>query len=146
MSVFTDTSALYALLVRTEEGHSHVAEAFRELIHGGRRLVTTNYVLVETSALLQRRIGLDAIRDLESRVLPLLEVRWMTELLHRRAMDRLVRTDRRHVSLVDCASFVVMEEEGIREALALGEDFSREGFSLLPDLGKLSGHNGPGMG
>ena len=31
MSVFVDTSGLYALLVRTEEGHSEVAAAFRLL-------------------------------------------------------------------------------------------------------------------
>ena len=54
------------------------------------------------------------------------------EALHRRAVDRHLRTDRRGLSLVDCASFVVMDEERIREALALDADFATEGFRLIP--------------
>jgi predicted nucleic acid-binding protein len=94
--------------------------------------VTSNYVLLETAALLQRRIGLPAVRDLDERIAPLLTVRWITEPLHRRAMDRLIRADRRGVSLVDCTSFEVMEAEGIAEAFALDRDFAAAGFRLVP--------------
>ena len=132
MTVFADTSALYALLVRTEEGHAEVAAAFSRLLQGRRPLVTSNYVLLETAALLQRRIGLPAVRDLDERIVPLLTVRWITEPLHRRAMDRLIRADRRGVSLVDCTSFEVMEAEAIAEAFALDRDFAAAGFRLVP--------------
>ena len=132
MTVFADTSALYALLVRTEEGHAEVAAAFSRLLGGRRALVTSNYVLLETAALLQRRIGLPAVRDFDERIAPLLTVRWITEPLHRRAMDRLIRADRRGVSLVDCTSFEVMEGEGIAEAFALDRDFAAAGFRLVP--------------
>ena len=132
MTVFADTSALYALLVRTEEGHAEVAAAFSRLLQGRRPLVTSNYVLLETAALLQRRIGLPAVRDLDERIVPLLTVRWITEPLHRRAMDRLIRADRRGVSLVDCTSFEVMEAEAITEAFALDRDFAAAGFRLVP--------------
>ncbi len=133
MSVFADTSALYALLVRTELGHAEVAAAFEGLLESGRVLVTSNYVLVETTALLQRRIGLAAVRDLNERILPVLSIQWVSESLHRRAVDRLVRSDRRGLSLVDCASFEVMEREGLREVLALDSDFADAGFRLLPE-------------
>ena len=132
MTVFADTSALYALLVRTEEGHAEVAAAFSRLLQGRRPLVTSNYVLLETAALLQRRIGLPAVRDLDERIVPLLTVRWITEPLHRRAMDRLIRADRRGLSLVDCTSFEVMEAEAITEAFALDRDFAAAGFRLVP--------------
>jgi predicted nucleic acid-binding protein len=132
MSVFLDTSALYALLVQTEDDHTTVADTFRDLADSGRRLVTSNYVLLETTALLQHRFGLDAVRDLEANIVPLLDVLWISESLHQQALQRLVRTDRRSVSLVDCSSFHLMEVEGIREALSLDQDFSREGFGLLP--------------
>ena len=132
MTVFADTSALYALLVRTEEGHAEVAAAFSRLLRGRRALVTSNYVVLETAALLQRRIGLPAVRDFDERIAPLLTVRWITEPLHRRAMDRLIRADRRGVSLVDCTSFEVMEGEGITEAFALDRDFAAAGFRLVP--------------
>lgn len=132
MSVFIDTSALYALLVRTEEDHARVAEAFRGLLESGRNLVSTNYVLVETTALLQHRFGLPAVRDLEARIAPLLRVHWIGEELHRRALRELLKADRRTVSLVDWTSFLVMEAEGIREALALDEDFGHRGHRLIP--------------
>jgi len=132
LSVFVDTSALYALLVRSETEHSRVAEAFNDLLQRGRLLVTSNYVLLETSVLLQHRFGLPAVRDLEKRIAPLLRVIWIGEGLHRRALDRLFAIDRRDVSLVDCVSFVTMDAEGIEEVLALDQDFQAQGFRVLP--------------
>ena len=134
MSVFVDTSALYALLVRTEEGHAEVSTAFGELLESGRPLVTTNYVLLESVALLQYRFGLEPVRDLERSLIPLVTRRWIDESLHRRAVERLLRTDRKKLSLVDCTSFVVMEDEGINDAFALDHDFTSEGFNLIPGL------------
>lgn len=131
MTAFVDTSALYALLVRTEVMHPSARGIFDELMTREVRLVTTNYVLQESTALLQRRIGLSAVRDLHRVVAPLLAVRWVTEPLHDRAMRRLVQTDRRRVSLVDCASFVVMAGEGISAAFAFDDDFVEAGFRLL---------------
>ena len=132
MSVFVDTSALYALLVRTEEGHTEVSAAFEDLLENGRPLVTTNYVLLESVALLQYRLGLAPVHDLEHSLVPLMTRLWIDESLHRRALERLLRTDRKKLSLVDCTSFVVMEDEGIGEALALDRGFASEGFGLIP--------------
>lgn len=134
MSVFVDTSALYTLLVSTEEAHAEIVDTFRALAQSDRSLVTTNYILLETSALLQHRFGLDAVRDLEERVVPLLVVRWIDETTHRRSLQRLLRTDRRGVSLVDCSSFVVMDAEGIKDTIALDSNFAREGYRLLPGV------------
>jgi predicted nucleic acid-binding protein len=132
VSLFVDTSALYALFDRDDSGHGAAAATWTDLLSGTRPLVTSNYVLVETAALLQRRLGLAAVHDLDDRILPLLVVRWITEDLHRRAMARLRRTDRRELSLVDCSSFLLMEAEAIRDAFALDLDFSAAGFRLVP--------------
>lgn len=132
MTVFADTSALYALLVATEERHEEVARAFARVLERRRPLVTTNYILLETAALLQRRIGLAAVRDFDEQLVPVCTVHWITEAMHRRGMDRLIRSDRRGLSLVDCVSFGVMEGEGIGEALALDDDFANAGFRVLP--------------
>lgn len=132
MSVFVDTSALYPLLVRTEEEHGAVADAFETALDEGRTLVTTNYVAVETVALLQSRIGLAAVADLANRVLPVTRLHWVDEALHRRAVEELIRTDRRRISLVDTVSFLLMQSEGIREALALDRDFEARGFGIIP--------------
>lgn len=132
MSLFIDTSGFYALLVASESEHEAVRDAFRRAIDKGRRLVTTNYVLVETAALLQHRFGLDPVRDLEQRIAPILSVTWVSQELHTRAVTRLFRTDKRRVSLVDVVSFLTMEDEGLDEALSLNSDFADEGFQLLP--------------
>jgi predicted nucleic acid-binding protein len=132
VSIFVDTSALYALIVRTESGHDLMTKAFQKLVERGQPLLTTNYVLVETTALLQHRFGLTAVHDLETLLGPLIEIRWISAEVHRRAVDRLTRIDRRHLSLVDCVSFVVMDTEGIREVLGLDGHFRDEGYRLIP--------------
>ena len=136
MSLFIDTSGFYALLVGTERDHRAVLDAFRVAAERGRRMVTTNYVLVETTALLQHRIGLPPVRDLEERILPLVTVHWVSSELHRRAVERLFRTDKRKVSLVDVMSFIVMDAEGLSDVLGLDPDFATEGFRLLPDAAR----------
>lgn len=132
MSLFVDTSALYALLVATEAESAAIAVAFTGALDAGRVLTTTNYVLIESAALLQRRFGVEAVYDLEERVVPTLNVHWVRADTHRRGVDLLRRVDRGDLSLVDCVSFVVMRSEGIREALALDDDFAAQGFRLVP--------------
>ena len=55
MTVFVDTSAFYAVLDRDDANHAAAEEAWRALLGEPATLLTTNYVLVETAALLQRR-------------------------------------------------------------------------------------------
>lgn len=88
MQVFVDTSALYAVLDADDQGHEPAKDTWRELLDGETTLLTTNYVLVETSALLQNRLGLDAVRVFHQDVLPALVVVWVDETLHRAAARR----------------------------------------------------------
>ena len=101
MSVFADTSGLYALLVGSEEGHADLVRAFRNILTESRPLWTTSYVLIETIALLQSRIGLEPVRDFDEHVFPLLSVEWVSEDLHRRGARRVSMENRRRLSVVD---------------------------------------------
>lgn len=132
MSAFADTSAFYALLVRTDEAHGPVRAAFAACLEARRPLWTTSFVIVETMALLQHRIGLDAARDFDDDVLPAVRVRWVDEHLYRLGVDRLRREDRRQISLVDCVSFEFMVYQGIDAALAVDPHFAEAGFRVLP--------------
>lgn len=131
MSVFADTSAFYALMVRTELSHDAVRETFAKLVQGHRPVWTTSFVIVETMALLQQRIGLPAARDFDEQVLPTIRVRWVDETLYRLGTERLWREDRRRLSLVDCVSFEFMQAEGLTTAFAVDRHFSDAGFRLL---------------
>ena len=66
-----------------------MVRAFRGLVDGGRDLWTTSYVIVETVALLQHRIGVPPVRDLVEHVVPILSVEWVADALHQRGLSTL---------------------------------------------------------
>lgn len=88
-------------------------------------------MLVEATAVLQHRHGMDAVRDLEILTRPC-EVHWVDAEIHATGLAALLAASRRELSLVDCTSFEIMRRRGIRRALALDEDFARQGFARLP--------------
>ena len=132
MSVFADTSALLAFLDADQPRHADVIDAWDRLIDGERRLFTSNYVLVESFALVQRCLGLEALRALADVIVPMMQPLWIDEELHAAAVAALFAAGRRRLSLVDCASFELMRRRGLTEAFALDDDFARQGFRLLP--------------
>ena len=132
MSIFVDTSALYAVLDADDENHPLADAEWRRLLPGSSPLVTTNYVLVETTALLQHRLGLEAVRTFEQDICPVLGVEWIDEGTHAAGMASVLVAGRRELSLVDCVSFVAMRHLGIREVFAFDRHFADHGFACLP--------------
>jgi uncharacterized protein len=61
--VFVDSSALYAMLDISDANHQAARAGWIGLLHEQASLVTHNYVLLETSALLQNRLGVGALRE-----------------------------------------------------------------------------------
>lgn len=131
MSVFVDTSALYALLDRDDDAHGHAAAAFPELLEH-EHLVTHNYVVVEMVALVQRRLELPAVRTLTQDLLPALETVWVTPEVHAAASGSLLAGLRRRPSLVDWVSFELMRRLDIETAFAFDADFAAQGFHTVP--------------
>lgn len=74
---------------------------------------------------------MDAVRDLDLLTRPC-EVHWIDAEVHATGRAALMAANRRDLSLVDGTSFEVMRRRGIRRALALDEDFARQGFDVLP--------------
>jgi predicted nucleic acid-binding protein len=128
MTVFLDTSAIYALFDRDDSNHSRARTIWRKLLESGAGMTTTNYVLVEAFALVQHRLGLAAARALREDFLPVVSIAWIGESTHRAAMDALLTSGRRTLSLVDCASFEVMRQLGIKSAFAFDRHFTEQGF------------------
>jgi len=95
-------------------------------------LITSNYVLVESFALLQASLGMEAVRAFHDAVLPVLHVHWTTPEDHEVAMQALLVADRRRLSLVDCTSFQLMRRLGVPRAFAFDRHFAEQGFELLP--------------
>jgi predicted nucleic acid-binding protein len=127
-----DTSALHAALDADDDHHDSARTAFEELGAGGESLLTHNYVVLETIALAQRQLGLDAVRALMDEVLPVLEVFWIDRGTHHEACARLLGHASRRLSLVDCVSFTVMRRLDIGTALAFDDHFRDHGFRIVP--------------
>lgn len=129
MSVFVDTSALYALLDEADARHADAADALRRLV--GTELLTHQYVVVEACALVGRRLPWAATERLLDGILPVIDVRPVDADLHAAAIGAYRRSASATVSLVDHASFVLMRSLGIGRAFAFDDDFAREGFELV---------------
>ncbi len=132
MTTFVDTSALIALLDGSESKHTACARAWRRLLTDDESLVTSSYVLVETYALAQRRLGIDAVRTLTTDYVPLLAVDWIDETVHGAGLASLLTANRRELSLVDCVSFEMMRRRDISKAFTLDADFAKQGFNVTP--------------
>ena len=130
--ILVDTSALYAVLDRDDEHHARAKTTWARLLESDETLLVSNYVVVETTALVQHRLGMEAVRVLCGDVLPVLEVYWLTQADHVQAQNALLASDRRELSLVDCSSFHVMRQRLIRTAFAFDRHFGEQGFDLVP--------------
>ena len=130
MSVFADTSGFYAYISRGDQFHPQARECFVYALTRREGLITTNYVIVETVALVQHRLGMNAVRDLCDDLIPRVSVRYIGEDLHQQAVEALLTADRRELSLVDCTSFAMMRRLGLDHAIAFDGHFSEQGFQL----------------
>jgi len=130
MIVFVDTSGIFAYLVQDDYMHVRAKAVFQSFAENNTQLLTSSYVLVETTALLQRRIGMDAVVDFNNKIQPLLDVIWVDEYWHTKAINRLITLNQKKVSLVDCLSFVIMDAREISTAFSFDNHFEKNGFSL----------------
>jgi len=129
--MFVDTSGLYALLDAADAQHRAARTAFAALA-GNEDLVTHSYVLVETIALVHRRLGPDAVRALTSELLPTVATVWVDEAAHAAGLSALIAALPTDVSLVDQVSFHLMRELQLTRVFAFDTDFQTAGFEVLP--------------
>lgn len=128
--IFLDTSAIYALADRGDANHRDARRVFEAALASGERLCTHSYVLVESMALLQHRLGLATAltfaEDVEA-----FAIEWVGRATHEQAVAWLRSAWRRQVSLVDAVSFVVMRARQIDVAFAYDPQFVEQGFRRL---------------
>jgi predicted nucleic acid-binding protein len=118
--VLTDTDPFYA------KARALFEQAQRE----GWTLLTTNYVVHETWALLQTRMGWTTVDDFLDGILPLCRVEFVDAALHDAAVARCRQAHLRDLSLTDCVSFEFMKQHGLTEAIANDAHFAREQIKL----------------
>jgi len=132
MTLFVDTSGLFATLDADDHNHRIAGQCLSKALGAGDLLVTTSCVLVETHALVQRRLGMDVLRRFQQDIVPILEIEWVEQHSYSLGADMVGRRDKRTLSLVDCISFIVMKRLGIKRAFTFDEHFREEGFDCRP--------------
>jgi predicted nucleic acid-binding protein len=133
VTTFVDTSAFQAVLSETDSGHDRALRWLeRTTAEEDEDLVTTNYVVVETSALMHARLGGVAVRAFVDDLLPVCSVQYVDATLHARSVSAYLASLSRRSSLVDRVSFELMREMKIRRAFTFHRDFAREGFETVP--------------
>ncbi|MDQ7848986.1 MAG: PIN domain-containing protein [Armatimonadota bacterium] len=126
--IFLDTSAIYALANAQDSNHVSAQRSLQALLEAGEELLTHNYVLLESVALLRSRLGWDVTQRFLAAP-PAVRIRWVDGGLHASAVEQFLSRRGRY-SLVDEISFLVMREVGVQFALSFDRDFQREGFLL----------------
>lgn len=130
-TVFADTGYWVALLNPRDQHHGNVKKVSSAL--GQTRIVTSEMVLDELLAGLSeppvRAIAISAVSGILAN--PNVEVVPQTSLQFREAFDLYKTRADKGWSLTDCASFNLMKERGVTEALAHDGHFEQAGFVAL---------------
>jgi predicted nucleic acid-binding protein len=138
MNIIVDTSAFVAVLDQSDKNHKIAASYWENIIKSDAVLLCHNYILVETSALILRRFGMEAVRVYEQDIIPILRIFWVTEEVHSAAVSAHLMATRRTLSLVDCVSFEVMRRTGVRKAFAFDRHFRDYGYEIMTKMKRTS--------
>ena len=132
MIVFVDTSAFISVLDANGRNHCMAKVKWEELVTSQAILFCNNYILVETFALIQNRLGMKAVRAFNNDLLPVVNVKWIDEALHKAGLSAIFTASRKKLSLVDCVSFETMRSLGIKTVFTFDSHFVEQGFHCVP--------------
>lgn len=131
--VFVDTTAWLALANKSDTLHQPAAKLNQDLLLQGAHYITTDYVLTEVANSLAR----PPYRRTVIRFLDTIFSSKRVTIVHINR-DRFIRGWKLYKNrpdkdwgLTDCTSFIVMEDEGIREAFTSDRHFQQAGHICL---------------
>ncbi|MGA7729807.1 MAG: PIN domain-containing protein [Chloroflexia bacterium] len=131
--LFLDTAYALALISPRDEFQERARSLSVQLEKSRTLVVTTRAVLVEIgNALSKRQFRSAAIQLLESlEADPTIDIVPLSEQLYAQAYELYRARPDKEWGLVDCISFVVMQERRINDALTSDEHFRQAGFRAL---------------
>lgn len=131
--VFLDAAYAIALSALNDQHHERAVTLAEQMETEAIRLITTRAVILEIGNALSKARHrkaaialLDALEhDQNVEIVPL------SEELYERALQLYQNRSDKEWGLTDCASFVVMQDRGLTEALTTDEHFEQAGFRAL---------------
>jgi len=130
--VYIDTSAFLAVLNQNDDYHPIARSAWSQLLDSDVRLVINSFVLIESCALIQKRLGIDALKAFMRHFQPVLFIDWIDEGSFHPSVYILLNQNERDLSLVDCSSFLTMTRLHISTVFTFNSHFARQGFEVFP--------------
>lgn len=135
MSIFfLDTGYVIALEAEDDQYHREAWQHWKDLIKQSPEFVTTSYVFDEVVTFFNSRGRHAKAVEVGRRLLASPRVRLIQVDLHlfEAGWKYLQGRPDKKFSLTDCISFVVMEREGLHDALCFDGHFEQAGFRRLP--------------
>jgi uncharacterized protein len=133
LPVFLDTAYVNALVNVRDQWHNMAVQWEERLAVERRRLVTTEFVLVEIAdglaAVRFRAQAVQVITTLQAS--SLVDIIPASSQLFRTALELYRRRADKDWGLTDCVSFVGMSEQSLSEALTTDDHFRQAGFRAL---------------
>jgi predicted nucleic acid-binding protein len=131
--VFLDSAYAIALAAPSDQLHDRALMLAEQLETARIRLVTTQAILLEIgNALAKRRHRASAVLLLSALEKdPQVEVVAVTPQLYSKAFKLYRERPDKEWGIIDCMSFVIMEDRGISDALTADEHFEQAGFRAL---------------
>jgi predicted nucleic acid-binding protein len=132
-SVFVDTSYVTSLVNTRDQWHETALRWERRLAVERRRLVATEFILIEIADALARvRFRAHALKIIETlRSSALVEIVPVSTGLFQTALMLYESRPDKDWGLTDCTSFVVMKHGNLTEALSTDDHFRQAGFRAL---------------
>lgn len=134
-NLFVDTSGWGNIIDVSQPFHSLATTLYRQARQQNHEIITTNYVVAELVALLTSPLRVPRTQIIT--VVQNLKMSPHIEILHidaetdAQAWELLVSRKDKDWSLVDCSSFIVMQQRSIMEALTNDHHFEQAGFVRL---------------
>lgn len=128
--VLIDTSAFYALASSTDSFHQRATETYERLVDWDQELWATSYVLVETIALVHRRLGYAVLKQLTDSLEGHLQIFWIEATVHSEAWKRLVENQGTGLGFVDWTTALVSTTLGA-PVFTFDRAFADSGFAVV---------------
>lgn len=129
-SVIVDTGAFLAILYAKDKRHLSAGAALKYLALNNFNVFTTNFIMAETYALINSRLGSHYARIWLKNLVWLIER--VTEQDEIRAREVLLAHTDKDYSYTDAASFALMERMGVDTAFTFDRHFAQFGFNIIP--------------
>lgn len=133
IKIFLDTSFIIAFVNERDQYHQPALSIAQQ--YESQSLVLTDAVLLEVLNALSRRYKSEAIQIVEYLFeSENVEVVRLTPELFDRAFDLYKNRRDKTWGLVDCISFIVMQDRKINIAFTFDQHFAQAGFQILPQI------------